>query len=75
MIALYERGINGILADEMGLGKTIQTISLLAFLREYKKIKRQFLIIVPKSTIPNWMMEFKKWCPSIKVINLIARKE
>jgi len=34
MISLNETGINGILADEMGLGKTIQTISLLAFLRE-----------------------------------------
>ena len=36
MISLYETGINGILADEMGLGKTIQTISLVAFLREFK---------------------------------------
>jgi SWI/SNF-related matrix-associated actin-dependent regulator of chromatin subfamily A member 5 len=33
------------------------------------------LIIVPKSTIPNWMNEFKKWCPQVRVINLIARKE
>lgn len=38
MISLFETGINGILADEMGLGKTIQTISLIAFLREYKNI-------------------------------------
>jgi SNF2 family DNA or RNA helicase len=37
MISLFETGINGILADEMGLGKTIQTISLIAFLRENKK--------------------------------------
>jgi len=36
MIGLYETGINGILADEMGLGKTIQSISFLAFLREFK---------------------------------------
>lgn len=34
LVSLYENGLNGILADEMGLGKTIQTISLLAFLRE-----------------------------------------
>jgi SNF2 family DNA or RNA helicase len=38
MVSLYENGVSGILADEMGLGKTIQTISLLAFLREYKKV-------------------------------------
>ena len=34
LISLYENGLNGILADEMGLGKTIQTIAILAFLRE-----------------------------------------
>mmetsp|Transcript_23504 Transcript_23504/g.23166 ORF Transcript_23504/g.23166 Transcript_23504/m.23166 type:complete len:113 (-) Transcript_23504:2749-3087(-) len=59
----------------MGLGKTIQTISLISFLREYKHVNRYFLIIVPKSTIPNWINEFKKWSPQIKVVNLIARKE
>ena len=29
-------GLHGILADEMGLGKTVQTIALLAHLREKK---------------------------------------
>jgi SWI/SNF-related matrix-associated actin-dependent regulator of chromatin subfamily A member 5 len=47
----------------------------LAFLREFKHIKGYYLIIVPKSTIPNWINEFKKWCPSARVVNLIARKE
>jgi len=72
MIGLYESGINGILADEMGLGKTIQTIALLAFLKEFKGVERHHLIIVPKSTVPNWMKEFKIWCPSLNVLNLIA---
>ena len=75
MINLYEKGLSGILADEMGLGKTIQTISLIAFLKEYKKIDRYFLIIVPKSCIPNWIKEFKAWLPEMKVVNLIAKKE
>ena len=75
MIGLYETGVNGILADEMGLGKTIQTIALLAFLKEFKNVKGYHLVIVPKSTVPNWMNEFKKWCPEMRVINLIARKE
>jgi len=57
------------------LGKTIQTISLIAFLREFKQVKGYHLVIVPKSTVPNWMNEFKKWCPEVRVINLIARKE
>lgn len=75
MINLYEKGMSGILADEMGLGKTIQTISLVAFLREYKKLDRYYLIIVPKSCIPNWIKEFKLWLPEVKVVNLIALKE
>ena len=59
MINLYENGVNGILADEMGLGKTIQTISLVAFLREYKRMPGPYLIIGPKSTLGNWFREFK----------------
>ena len=75
LIGLYETGLNGILADEMGLGKTVQTISLLSFLREYKHIKGYHMVIVPKSCIPNWMNEFRRWCPDMRVINLIATKE
>lgn len=54
MISLYESGLSGILADDMGLGKTIQTISIVAFLREFKKIKGPHIVIVPKSTMGNW---------------------
>ena len=75
MISLYETGINGILADEMGLGKTIQTISFIAFMRMYKKVNGPHLILMPKSVVGNWMKEFATWCPEIRVVNLIARKE
>jgi SWI/SNF-related matrix-associated actin-dependent regulator of chromatin subfamily A member 5 len=75
MISLYDAGINGILADDMGLGKTIQTISLIAFLRETKKVKGHHMIIVPKSTLGNWFGEFKKWLPCCNVVKLIATKE
>ena len=75
MISLHHHKASGILADEMGLGKTIQTIALLAFLSEYKKIDKYFLIIAPKSWIPNWVKEFKSWLPSLTVVNLIPRKE
>jgi ATP-dependent DNA helicase len=65
--SLYENGLNGILADEMGLGKTIQTISLLAFLREMDT-HGPFLIVAPLSTTTNWVNEFHKWTPKIPVI-------
>ena len=35
----------GLVADEMGLGKTIETISLLCFIKEFKRKKGKFLII------------------------------
>jgi SNF2 family DNA or RNA helicase len=52
----------------MGLGKTIQTISLLSYLIEFKKNYGPFLIVVPLSTMSNWMSEFDKWAPSIRKI-------
>jgi len=66
MVHLYDNGINGILADEMGLGKTLQTISLLGYLREFRGITGPHVIIVPKSTLHNWMNEIRKWCPEIR---------
>lgn len=72
MISLYENGINGILADEMGLGKTLQTISLLGYMKHFRNIPGPHMVIVPKSTIANWMNEFKRWCPSIIAVSLIG---
>lgn len=68
MLSLYNNHLNGILADEMGLGKTVQTIGLLSFIYEFKHNKGKNIIIVPLSTISNWLNEFHKWCPSINVI-------
>jgi SWI/SNF-related matrix-associated actin-dependent regulator of chromatin subfamily A member 5 len=75
MISLYESGINGILADDMGLGKTIQTISIISFIKEFKKIKGPHIIIAPKITLGNWENEFRKWLPCCRVVKLIATKE
>jgi len=66
LIRNHENGINGILADEMGLGKTLQSISILAYLREFEGINGPHLILVPKSTIANWMKELKNWCPALR---------
>lgn len=58
--SLDENNINGLLADDMGMGKTIMTISMICYLWETKGIKdRPFLIVAPKSTISNWMKEFR----------------
>lgn len=65
---LHQKRINGILADEMGLGKTIQTISLLAHLACDKGIWGPHLIVVPTSILVNWEIEFKRWCPALKVM-------
>ena len=65
---LFEQGINGILADEMGLGKTIQAIALLGHISETKGIWGPFLVVAPNSTLFNWQQEFKKFCPSLRVL-------
>ena len=65
----------GILADEMGLGKTLQTISLLGYLREFRGISGPHMVIVPKSTLHNWLNEFKRWCPVIKAVKFHGNRE
>ncbi|CAO2622396.1 Probable global transcription activator SNF2L1 [Lemmus lemmus] len=75
LISLYENGVNGILADEMGLGKTLQTIALLGYLKHYRNIPGPHMVLVPKSTLHNWMNEFKRWVPSLRVICFVGDKE
>lgn len=69
MVSLYNNNLNGILADEMGLGKTIQTIALITYLMEKKRVNGPYLIIVPLSTLSNWVLEFEKWAASIVIIS------
>ncbi|KAF9907102.1 hypothetical protein EC991_011320 [Linnemannia zychae] len=63
---LWRKKLSGILADEMGLGKTAQVITFLAHLKETGE-EGPFLIVVPASTISNWMREFEKFCPELDV--------
>ncbi|KAF9582353.1 hypothetical protein BGW38_000312 [Lunasporangiospora selenospora] len=63
---LWRKKLSGILADEMGLGKTAQVIAFLAHLYENNE-KGPFLVIVPSSTISNWLREFSKFCPTLDV--------
>ncbi|SBS80561.1 DEAD/DEAH box helicase, putative [Plasmodium ovale curtisi] len=94
LVSLYNNNLHGILADEMGLGKTVQTISLFAYLKEFKgrckKISAstaavsgrcdgcgecgKHIIVVPLSTLPNWVSEFDRWCPSLRVLTYRGSK-
>jgi SWI/SNF-related matrix-associated actin-dependent regulator 1 of chromatin subfamily A len=50
----------------MGLGKTAQVVTFLAHLKETGE-EGPFLIVVPASTISNWLREFEKFCPDLDV--------
>lgn len=52
----------------MGLGKTIQCVAFLAYLAESLSIMGPFLVVVPLSTVPNWIREFSKWAPQVNTI-------
>ncbi|XP_071339280.1 SWI/SNF-related matrix-associated actin-dependent regulator of chromatin subfamily A containing DEAD/H box 1A [Trachinotus anak] len=67
LLLLNEHKLSGILADEMGLGKTIQAIAFLAQLYQNGE-EGPHLIVVPSSTLDNWVRELKLWCPSLKVL-------
>ena len=51
----------------MGLGKTCQVVGFLAHLKE-KGVKGPHLIIVPGSTLENWLREFRTFCGALKVM-------
>ena len=59
---ITDLGFGGVLADDMGLGKTLQII---AFLLSQKKSKS--IVVAPTSVIYNWMDEFEKFAPSIRI--------
>jgi len=63
-------GFGGILGDEMGLGKTIQAIT---FILSSKGSKT--LIVAPTSLIYNWISEFEKFAPSLKVAAVSGPQE
>ncbi|NRB73266.1 MAG: DEAD/DEAH box helicase [Verrucomicrobiales bacterium] len=67
---LREQGLGGILADDMGLGKTVQTLCHLHCEKANGRANLPSLIIAPKSVVPNWEKEAKKFAPSLKVLAL-----
>ncbi|KAI0382093.1 SNF2 family N-terminal domain-containing protein [Hypomontagnella monticulosa] len=72
MNLLHSKGYSGILADDMGLGKTCEVISFITHLVESKpkpgaRVPWPNLIVVPSSTYENWLVEFERFAPDIKV--------
>ncbi|XP_053328889.1 DNA excision repair protein ERCC-6-like [Spea bombifrons] len=67
LYSLYRDGRKGgILADDMGLGKTIQVIAFLSGMFDAELIKC-VLLIMPTTLISNWVREFEKWTPGMRV--------
>ncbi|GAB4840766.1 hypothetical protein Ancab_021528 [Ancistrocladus abbreviatus] len=64
----WYRSKNVILADEMGLGKTVSACAFISSLYREFKAKLPCLVLVPLSTMPNWMAEFALWAPDLNVV-------
>ena len=45
----------------------MQTIGFLSHLRS-KGVHGPFMVVGPLSTLPNWVSEFARWCPSMPCI-------
>ncbi|KKO51802.1 DEAD/DEAH box helicase [Paenibacillus sp. DMB20] len=69
MKTLARYGFGGILADDMGLGKTLQSIAfLLSAVSDIRTSKLPALVVAPSSLMYNWLSEFGKFAPELKVI-------
>jgi SNF2 family DNA or RNA helicase len=64
---LDDYNFGGVLADDMGLGKSVQIIAFILLQRTKRKHNTN-LIVVPTSLIFNWVAEFEKFAPSVKVL-------
>ncbi|CAJ1068076.1 E1A-binding protein p400 isoform X4 [Xyrichtys novacula] len=74
MVNLYKKHLNGILADETGLGKTVQTVAYMAHLAGQEGIWGPHLIVVRTCKLLNWEVEFKRWCPGLKILLYLGNK-
>ena len=68
-------GLGGILADEMGLGKTIQLIAHTLVDLDSIRAYGPALIVCPASVVYNWVAEFERFAPSVRVVPIAGSKE
>jgi SWI/SNF-related matrix-associated actin-dependent regulator of chromatin subfamily A member 5 len=66
MLDMHSHGMPFILGDEMGLGKTLQTISLIAHLKESRGYVGPSLVVCPLSVLYSWCAEITKHAPTLK---------
>ncbi|KAF2107874.1 DNA repair protein-like protein Rhp26/Rad26 [Lophiotrema nucula] len=64
---LYQQNVGGIIGDEMGLGKTIQAISFVAGLHYSKKLTKPVIVVCPATVMKQWVNEFHRWWPALRV--------
>ncbi|KAF8167730.1 SNF2 family N-terminal domain-containing protein [Crassisporium funariophilum] len=62
-----------ILADEMGLGKTVQIAAFLGKIADEWQASPA-LVVVPNSTITNWVREIERWAPKLRVVPFYGEK-
>ncbi|XP_028312261.1 E1A-binding protein p400 isoform X2 [Gouania willdenowi] len=75
LVNLHKKRLNGILADETGLGKTVQTVAFMAHLAGQEGIWGPHLIVVRTCKLLNWEVEFKRWCPGLKILLYLGNRK
>nr|OQO26514.1 hypothetical protein B0A51_05906 [Rachicladosporium sp. CCFEE 5018] len=64
---LYSQQVGGIVGDEMGLGKTVQIAAFLAGLHYSKKLTKPIIVVCPATVMKQWVNEFHRWWPPLRV--------
>jgi DNA excision repair protein ERCC-6 len=64
---LYAQQVGGIVGDEMGLGKTVQIISFIAALHHSGKLDKPVIVVAPATVLLQWVNEFHRWWPPLRV--------
>lgn len=67
---LYSQKVGGIIGDEMGLGKTIQIVSFIAGLHYSGLLDKPVIIVCPATVMKQWVNEFHRWWPALRVVIL-----
>ncbi|KAJ1660680.1 DNA repair protein rhp26 [Dispira simplex] len=82
---LHTQKVGGILGDEMGLGKTVQIVAFLGSLYYSRVLERRVeppaagqpttvpvptLIVCPATIMRQWVKEFHRWWPPLRVMVL-----
>uniref|UniRef100_A0A673ZAL2 E1A binding protein p400 n=1 Tax=Salmo trutta TaxID=8032 RepID=A0A673ZAL2_SALTR len=75
LASLHKKHLNGILADETALGKTVQIVAYLAHLACQEGIWGPHLVVVRTCKMLSWEMEFKRWCPGLKILLYLGNRQ